>query len=108
MMPSDGGSLCDELDDDHDEVAESDDETDYQTHMDGANQRSHGQNSVEGHLACLDDETLFGVVKKLVCSSLRQLISSAARSVGGSKSNHGTGHFAATKAITRLNVSYFF
>jgi hypothetical protein len=68
MMPSDGGSLCDELDDDHDEVAESDDETDYQTHMDGANQRSHGQNSVEGHLACLDDETLFGVVKKLVCT----------------------------------------
>lgn len=67
-MPHDRGSLCDELDDDHDEVAESDDETDYQTHMDGANQRSHGQNSVEGHLACLDDETLFGVVKKLVCT----------------------------------------
>lgn len=43
-----------------------------------------------------------------MCSSLRQLISSAARSVGGSKSNHGTRHFAVTKAITRLNVSYFF
>lgn len=109
------GDSYDDVQDEPEELVESESETDDENYEPPQNDKPHNQSFSEGYLGSLDDDALFDMLKKSVCISLRHLISEAARCEGTSsslpsgvgKATHPNSRGAAPKATTRLNVSYF-
>jgi len=61
------GSCYDEQNDNSGNVAESGNDTDDEVFEDIANGGAHGQHDTDVDIGSLDDEALFGILKKIVC-----------------------------------------
>jgi hypothetical protein len=102
-----------EFDDDTDDMSEDEDFEEFFGNGRGS------QRDEQSNIQMLDDDALFGLMKKLVCNSFRQMIASGIGSSGaqigvpnvGSSRRHTTGYGVSDarvrKAVTRLNVTYF-
>lgn len=71
MIPPTRGSRLNDLVKDHEGVAEIDTDTEDDFIEDAGNDISHGQRDAVGHLTSLDDEALFDVFKRIVCTFLQ-------------------------------------
>jgi len=79
------GSCYDEQNDNSGNVAESGNDTDDEVFEDIANGGAHGQHDTDVDIGSLDDEALFGILKKIVCVSVRKLISATSEPPDSSK-----------------------
>ncbi|CAL4993624.1 unnamed protein product [Urochloa decumbens] len=105
---------------DYEEVAQESDDTSEDEDFEGPDNNAMGsQRDEQPNLQALDDDQLFGVLKKTACNAFRQLLgtdigSSIARGVGGTRIHSnprvsGTSGAPVRKKTvkTRQNVSYF-
>jgi len=115
-MPPGQGSGCHDPEDDH-EMVESASDREDDTFGGTAHKEVHGQRELQTNIEALDDDTLFAIVKKIVCVGVRKIISSANAPIDGINTvpNGGGGcgisgrgsRLAPKKTITKLNVSFF-